>query len=549
MLCGYLPFDDDPDNPSGENIGQLYSYIVSAPLTFPDHVTPGARSLLRRILQPDPRLRIDMAGIWSHRWLRDHRSLFDDAAEPAAAAAAAAGAATPGPAAEGPEAAGAPASRAAAAAPRTLGAALTAGGALSAASPGAAAGDPPADVPAATAAPTVDDGSRRRGEPPPDPAENPPALPGANRREARPPPSPARSPSAGAGRRRGGPPAPKLVVSTQLEHTPLPPRPKSAMTGAAAAAAGVFAPEISSAPATLAAPREDKDWALPRYAASSPGSPTAPGAGARRESAGKGRRSKSAARPPDGRERPLPPPPPAGAAPAEHDRGFGPAPGKPPAAADVGRQKAKRADEYVSSSSKKVVEWLRRHQLWPGSHRPRSGDSDDVLAEHSGAVDASAVTARRPSDVFPEVEALLGKLGVEVTKREGKYKLRCRPAKRQTAAKPGQSGVAPPAETRRSGAAAPGRENGGGPRTSTRATAGAAEFSAQTLQPLDRRRPSQVGQTAGSADDDVHFVVEVRSLRNLPGMMILDVRRLKGNIWAFKHIRSEILRGANLSQR
>ncbi|EME82821.1 uncharacterized protein MYCFIDRAFT_136436, partial [Pseudocercospora fijiensis CIRAD86] len=39
MLAGYLPFDDDPANPEGDNINLLYKYIVSTPLTFPEYVT------------------------------------------------------------------------------------------------------------------------------------------------------------------------------------------------------------------------------------------------------------------------------------------------------------------------------------------------------------------------------------------------------------------------------------------------------------------------------------------------------------------------------
>ncbi|ORY87997.1 kinase-like domain-containing protein, partial [Protomyces lactucae-debilis] len=39
MLAGYLPFDDDPANPEGDNINLLYKYIVSTPLTFPEYVS------------------------------------------------------------------------------------------------------------------------------------------------------------------------------------------------------------------------------------------------------------------------------------------------------------------------------------------------------------------------------------------------------------------------------------------------------------------------------------------------------------------------------
>ncbi|KAI4216646.1 MAG: hypothetical protein LQ351_001135 [Letrouitia transgressa] len=71
MLAGYLPFDDDPANPEGDNINLLYKYITSTPLTFPEYVTPHARDLLRRILVPDPRKRADLFEVARHSWLSD----------------------------------------------------------------------------------------------------------------------------------------------------------------------------------------------------------------------------------------------------------------------------------------------------------------------------------------------------------------------------------------------------------------------------------------------------------------------------------------------
>ncbi|MCJ1421268.1 hypothetical protein MMC32_007630 [Xylographa parallela] len=72
MLAGYLPFDDDPANPEGDNINLLYKYIMSTPLTFPEYVTPHARDLLRRILVPDPRKRADLFEVARHSWLSDY---------------------------------------------------------------------------------------------------------------------------------------------------------------------------------------------------------------------------------------------------------------------------------------------------------------------------------------------------------------------------------------------------------------------------------------------------------------------------------------------
>ncbi|KAJ1961782.1 hypothetical protein GGI12_003050 [Dipsacomyces acuminosporus] len=76
MLAGYLPFDDDPSNPEGDNITQLYKYILSTPLVFPEGVSPLARDLLKRILVPNPLKRATLAEIKAHEWLAPYQSLL-----------------------------------------------------------------------------------------------------------------------------------------------------------------------------------------------------------------------------------------------------------------------------------------------------------------------------------------------------------------------------------------------------------------------------------------------------------------------------------------
>ncbi|KAK9454370.1 kinase-like domain-containing protein [Dipodascopsis uninucleata] len=72
MLSGYLPFDDDPENPNGSDITQLYRYITTTPLTFPEYVKPMPRDLLRRILVPNPEERADLLEVRAHSWLLPH---------------------------------------------------------------------------------------------------------------------------------------------------------------------------------------------------------------------------------------------------------------------------------------------------------------------------------------------------------------------------------------------------------------------------------------------------------------------------------------------
>lgn len=76
MLAGYLPFDDDPDNEDGSDIVKLYQYICKTPLTFPEYINPLARDLLRKIIVPDPKKRIDMDEIRNHPWLSPHVNLL-----------------------------------------------------------------------------------------------------------------------------------------------------------------------------------------------------------------------------------------------------------------------------------------------------------------------------------------------------------------------------------------------------------------------------------------------------------------------------------------
>jgi serine/threonine protein kinase len=77
MLCGYLPFDDDPTNPQGASINVLYKYIVSTPLEIPKTLSIDATHLLRRMLVPDPTKRCTMDEIRRHPWLSDHRELLN----------------------------------------------------------------------------------------------------------------------------------------------------------------------------------------------------------------------------------------------------------------------------------------------------------------------------------------------------------------------------------------------------------------------------------------------------------------------------------------
>ncbi|KAF8039440.1 hypothetical protein BT93_B1854 [Corymbia citriodora subsp. variegata] len=80
ILTGYLPFDD-------RNLAVLYQKIFKGETHIPKWLSPGAKSLIRRILDPNPVTRITMDGIKADNWFRqdynpanpdDEESIFID---------------------------------------------------------------------------------------------------------------------------------------------------------------------------------------------------------------------------------------------------------------------------------------------------------------------------------------------------------------------------------------------------------------------------------------------------------------------------------------
>mmetsp|Transcript_18068 Transcript_18068/g.13111 ORF Transcript_18068/g.13111 Transcript_18068/m.13111 type:complete len:88 (+) Transcript_18068:608-871(+) len=61
MICGSLPFDD-------ESISTLFIKIKEGKYYMPNFVTPVAKDLINRMLQPNPLKRITIKEIKRHPW-------------------------------------------------------------------------------------------------------------------------------------------------------------------------------------------------------------------------------------------------------------------------------------------------------------------------------------------------------------------------------------------------------------------------------------------------------------------------------------------------
>lgn len=63
LMAGFLPFDED-------DLTTLYRKINEAEFSCPTWFSPGAKSLIARILDPDPRMRINVSGIREDDWFK-----------------------------------------------------------------------------------------------------------------------------------------------------------------------------------------------------------------------------------------------------------------------------------------------------------------------------------------------------------------------------------------------------------------------------------------------------------------------------------------------
>lgn len=178
--------------------------------------------------------------------------------------------------------------------------------------------------------------------------------------------------------------------------------------------------------------------------------------------------------------------------------------------------------------------------------------NDAKLRTHHGAVDQEALTSGSPMDVLVEVKQVLLSMGIEV-KKDGDYKLKCTRQRRKrpnsiTAAtsssnnpscnESASSSLASNTRSdkkRRMSTSAPFRKllrrNGHGDETSSVFQQGETVYGDPVVDP----------------GEEVRFSVELCKIKNLPGLYIVDIRRMRGNVWAYKFLYHTLLDTLNLS--
>lgn len=208
--------------------------------------------------------------------------------------------------------------------------------------------------------------------------------------------------------------------------------------------------------------------------------------------------------------------------------------------------------------------------------------NETQLRYHLGAVDQSALTSRSPIEVLREVQRVLYEMGIEVRREKDEdFKLECvrrKRAKTLISATHGigmsiRSSVFPPtqADVERSSrmshrdSLTPSASTPGGgslrsflrrgsyqagatsPKLGGMSTLPSSPTVASQLVVGDENQPPPLyGDAAVDGGQEVRFAVEVTRIKNLPGLYSLDIRRMKGNLWAYKFIYQALLDRAHL---
>lgn len=146
--------------------------------------------------------------------------------------------------------------------------------------------------------------------------------------------------------------------------------------------------------------------------------------------------------------------------------------------------------------------------------------NDSKLRLHRGAVDQDALTSKAPNEVLLTIKESLQCMGIDM-KRTTDFKLKCiRPMRKREM------------------------------RTRKISTVPAFKlfFSSSTTSiPTAHEPVVMYGEQGIDNGEEVQFTVELSKIQNLPGLYVVDIKRTRGNIWAFKFLYHTLLDLLDLS--
>lgn len=184
--------------------------------------------------------------------------------------------------------------------------------------------------------------------------------------------------------------------------------------------------------------------------------------------------------------------------------------------------------------------------------------NDAKLRTHHGAVDHEALTSRSPNEVFLEIKQTLLAMGIDV-KDDGEYKLKCvrrkrvvvpvssssssttSPKKQQPNNNAGQNNMHVDPKKRKTSA-----NNTQKIRMLLRRGSSMNNNVAMDEEGEEKKNPILYGDPVVDPGEEVRFSMELCKIKNLPGLYIVDIRRMRGNVWSYKYLYHAVLGALDL---
>ncbi|CAG8456715.1 2878_t:CDS:10, partial [Racocetra fulgida] len=177
---------------------------------------------------------------------------------------------------------------------------------------------------------------------------------------------------------------------------------------------------------------------------------------------------------------------------------------------------------------------------------------DSKLRLHHGAVDNLALTERPPYEIFIVIKQTLVSMGIEI-KREGEFKVENKPSAKDKSIKSKDTLATLESSESTSDLSIEKKR-----KKYTKESVSASAPTSPTIGPMmtitsptDCPAPSLLpevlyGDPTTDSGDEIRFAVELCRLKNLPGLYIVDIKRIKGNLWAYKFLYHTLLEKLDL---
>lgn len=215
----------------------------------------------------------------------------------------------------------------------------------------------------------------------------------------------------------------------------------------------------------------------------------------------------------------------------------------------------------AATTARKITQWIKRKSVViKGGALPSTPDITPLSAQreslaiqrdggaiyrlryHRGAVDQFALTSRAPPTVMADIKAALSEMGF-VSEKDLDYKMKMTRPPRGAPSRPASSarrftfvGLRDLLQIR------PRNQNNGS--GSVRGPPNPAPAPAPVPPPAP---DSLYGDTSIDNGEEIRLAIELCRIKNFPNLYILDIKRLRGNVWSYKFLYHLILEKLQLN--